>query len=75
MMTVAVCYGRHAAYQGREFTQMSTQVPIIRLAALGFALGAVIVLTGCHPPQANAAAADTPYSRLAGQPAIEALAG
>ena len=50
---------------------MSIQVLIVRRAALGFALGAAIVLTGCHPPQANSAAADTLYS----QPAIEALVG
>ena len=39
------------------------------------ALGAALVLAACAPTQTSSAAADTLYSRLGGQPAIEAVVG
>jgi hemoglobin len=52
---------------------MQLQLPIVRRAALGLALGGALVLAACAPTQTSSASADTLYSRLGGQPAIEAV--
>jgi hemoglobin len=54
---------------------MQLQVPTLRRAALGLVLGAAVALSACGRTQGSAAAADTLYSRLGGQPAIEAVVG
>ena len=52
---------------------MQLNGPIARRAALGLALGAALALAACAPTQSSSTAADTLYSRLGGQPAIEAV--
>ena len=52
---------------------MQLNGPIARRAALGLALGAALALAACAPTQSRSTAADTLYSRLGGQPAIEAV--
>jgi hemoglobin len=52
---------------------MQLQVPIVRRTALGLAVGAALLLGACAPTQTSTTAADTLYSRLGGQPAIQAV--